>query len=218
MERDGSDSPVDRRMLSRTNRKDWTLNYLKALLADQRIDNSRHARIEARLYRTQYRAPGAPDARARYGLACMLSRLASQAHDQKDLGARDSFLWSAAAQLERSLSDSPGDRREGLAEWARLDPDLKGLQEHAGPMFETIVARWGPAERRPVERTKLDSSGIVSVGYKAAPRILELQFEDGSRYQYFDVSEEAYNELIRAKSPDEVFDEKIEPTSAFVRI
>lgn len=219
LERDSAEPrPVDRRALRRTNRKDWTLDYLKALLADQRIDKSRHALLAARLGHTQYRAPGAPDPRANYGLACMLSRLASEAHAQEDSSATDSFLWSAAAQLERSLSDSPGDRREGLAEWARLDPDLQGLREHAGATFETIVAGWGPTERRRVKRTKLDSSRIVYVAYKAESEILELQFEDGSRYQYFDVPAEAYEELLDAKSPDDVFNEKIEPKSPFVRV
>ena len=122
LEHDGDvPRPVDRRDLRTDGARKWALRCLSALLADQRVDNSRQARLEARLYRTQYRAPFAPNPRAHYGLACMLSRLATQADKRWDWRAKRSFLSSAAAQLERSLSDSPDDRREGLAEWARLD-------------------------------------------------------------------------------------------------
>jgi hypothetical protein len=215
---DGDQRPVDRRSLRAAGAKDWALRSLSALLADQRIDSGRQARLEARLYRTQYRAPFAPNPRACYGLACMLSRLSTKANEREEAQTERSFLSIAAAQLERSLSDSPDDRREGLAAWARVDPDLKGLREHDGRTFDTIVARWGPAERRQVKRIKLGASKLVSAGYTADSKVLELQFEDGSRYQYFDVPDELYDELLSADSADEVFEREVEPKFAFVRV
>lgn len=209
--------PLDRRKLASVDPDEWAVQYLSVLLADERIDERWLARLIGRLGRTQLRAPAVPDPRARYGLACMFSRLAAQAEARGDAEALPAFLWSSAAQLDGALSASPDDRREALAAWARVDPDLDGLRDHARSTFDTIVARWGPAERR-VERTKLESSVLSSAAYSEDSRILELQFEDGSRYQYFGVPGDVHEELMSAESAGEFFNQKIKRKFAFVRI
>ncbi|HET7484788.1 MAG TPA: KTSC domain-containing protein [Solirubrobacterales bacterium] len=219
LERSGGDHrPVDRRALTSADPDQWALDYMSGCLADQQVDTRRHAQVVARLGRTQYRAPLDPAPRARYSFACFLSRLGAEADDRKDKKARDSFISSAAAQLERALSDSSSDRRERLARWARVDPDLSGLRDCNRAVFSTIVARWGPSERRQVMRKKLKSSVISSAAYLAGPKILELELVDGSRYQYFDVPKKVYKALVDDESPGKVFNEAIVPKFSFVRV
>lgn len=49
-------------------------------------------------------------------------------------------------------------------------------------------------------RTPVASSNLASVGYEADTRTLEVEFTDGSIYQYFEVPESVYSGLIRAAS------------------
>jgi hypothetical protein len=58
-----------------------------------------------------------------------------------------------------------------------------------------------------VERVPVASTTLRSVGYEAGT--LEVEFESGSVYQYFDVSESIYDELLRAASPGTFFNEQI---------
>jgi hypothetical protein len=44
------------------------------------------------------------------------------------------------------------------------------------------------------------SSAIVSVGYDAASQVLEMEFTDGDVYQYHDVPEATYVDLLDAPS------------------
>ena len=50
------------------------------------------------------------------------------------------------------------------------------------------------------KRTPLASSNIASVGYDKQKMILEVEFHNGAIYQYFDVTEKVYHELINAPS------------------
>ncbi len=51
-----------------------------------------------------------------------------------------------------------------------------------------------------MNRTPVSSSNVASVGYDASSLTLEVEFKDGSVYQYFDVPEAVYQEIIRASS------------------
>lgn len=211
--------PVDRRSLASMGARSWALDYLGTFLMDQRIDTAFKAKVEARLGRTQYRAPSSPTPRARYSLACLLSRLAVVANQRGEEEAKESFLSGSVAQLDRAFSDAFSSRRDRLSRWAHRDPDLDGLRKHYASSFEAIVARWGPAERRPLTRAEtLESSAISTAGYDEEAKVLELKLADGSCYQYLDVPEEIYEELVEAKSPGSFFNEEIVPKFTFIRI
>jgi hypothetical protein len=51
-----------------------------------------------------------------------------------------------------------------------------------------------------MNRTPVSSSNIASVGYDFDSSTLEIEFNNGAVYQYFDVNETIYNELIGAQS------------------
>lgn len=61
--------------------------------------------------------------------------------------------------------------------------------------------------RKPAIRLLMvpDSTNIHAVGYDRARRVLRVDFRDGSKYEYADVSPTQYTELVGAKSIGEHF-------------
>ena len=51
-----------------------------------------------------------------------------------------------------------------------------------------------------MRRSTVKSRSIRSVGYHERSQILELEFEGGRLYQYFDVPRSVYEELVQAES------------------
>ncbi|MBP1646456.1 MAG: hypothetical protein H6Q16_2034 [Bacteroidetes bacterium] len=51
-----------------------------------------------------------------------------------------------------------------------------------------------------MKRNHVESSNIESIGYDSESQTLEIEFLNGSIYQYFDVPEHVYDELISADS------------------
>lgn len=51
-----------------------------------------------------------------------------------------------------------------------------------------------------MNRQSVESSNLASVGYDAENEILEVEFNHGGIYQYFDVPKNVYMELMNADS------------------
>lgn len=51
-----------------------------------------------------------------------------------------------------------------------------------------------------MERESVTSSNISSIGYDSDSETLEIEFLNGSMYQYFDIPEQVYQELMAADS------------------
>lgn len=51
-----------------------------------------------------------------------------------------------------------------------------------------------------MQRENVSSSNIISVGYDEATQTLEVEFQSGSFYQYYNVSQNIYDELMKAPS------------------
>jgi len=60
-----------------------------------------------------------------------------------------------------------------------------------------------------MKRQQVESSNLASIGYDAENEILEVQFNHGGVYQYFDVPENVYEELMNASSHGQYFDRNI---------
>lgn len=60
-----------------------------------------------------------------------------------------------------------------------------------------------------MNRQSVESSNLASVGYDAENEILEIEFNHGGVYQYFDVPENIYEELMSASSYGQYFDRNI---------
>jgi hypothetical protein len=61
-----------------------------------------------------------------------------------------------------------------------------------------------------MERKKVSSSKLRSVGYDERARVLEVELKDGSVYQYSGVSPEVHRRLMSAPSLVSYYQDKIE--------
>ena len=51
-----------------------------------------------------------------------------------------------------------------------------------------------------MERMRIKSSDLRSVGYDEVPQILDIEFPHGGIYQYFGVPKKIYDDLIKSVS------------------
>lgn len=51
-----------------------------------------------------------------------------------------------------------------------------------------------------MRRVSVSSSNVAEIGYDVGSRVLEIMFMNGGVYQYFEVPERIYNELMSSSS------------------
>lgn len=66
-----------------------------------------------------------------------------------------------------------------------------------------------------MERIRISSSAITSVGYDAPKKRLEVEFQGGGVYAYFGVTRREFNDLLRAGSAGEFVNGRIKPAHRF---
>lgn len=69
-----------------------------------------------------------------------------------------------------------------------------------------------------MDRESVSSSNIASVGHDASSQTLEVEFLNGSIYEYYDVPEHVYQELISASSVGGYFAQRVRNVYSFSRI
>ncbi|PSG97666.1 KTSC domain-containing protein [Thermoplasmatales archaeon SW_10_69_26] len=69
-----------------------------------------------------------------------------------------------------------------------------------------------------MKRDSVQSSNIDSVGYDADQMTLEVEFNDGSIYQYFDVPKHVYEGLMRAESHGEFLHQNVKGIYRYRRL
>ena len=69
-----------------------------------------------------------------------------------------------------------------------------------------------------MERIKVKSSAIASIGYDAEKEILEIEFNTKEVYKYLKVKIEVYNELIKAESVGKHFFKNIAKKYTYVHV
>ena len=69
-----------------------------------------------------------------------------------------------------------------------------------------------------MNRTPVTSSNVASVGYDPGTMTLEVEFKNGSVYQYFDVPEAVYQELKSAASVGTYLNQSIKNSYRYAQI
>ena len=68
-----------------------------------------------------------------------------------------------------------------------------------------------------MQRTRVSSSVISSVGYDERQSVLEVEFQSGAVYDYFDVPPKVYRDLLKASSKGSFVSRRIRDRYPFVR-
>ncbi|NTV46696.1 MAG: KTSC domain-containing protein [Chlorobiales bacterium] len=69
-----------------------------------------------------------------------------------------------------------------------------------------------------MDRTPISSSNLRSVGYDQNQKILEVEFDSGSVYQYYSIPESVYSELMSASSHGKYFSRYIRNNYSYRQI
>ena len=69
-----------------------------------------------------------------------------------------------------------------------------------------------------MDRKRINSSAIRSVGYDARSRVLEIELSSGSIYQYSGVADEVHRRLMSSPSAGSYFRDNIEESFTAKRI
>lgn len=69
-----------------------------------------------------------------------------------------------------------------------------------------------------MRRQVVTSSNIAEIGYDEGQRTLEVLFNNGSIYQYFEVPSPIFNELIRASSVGQYLNANIKSHFRYARV
>jgi hypothetical protein len=69
-----------------------------------------------------------------------------------------------------------------------------------------------------MKTTTVDSTTIRTIGYDAKRQLLQIEFQNHSVYQYFDVPEAVYEELIQSPSKGTYFNQCIRPEFDFAQV
>jgi hypothetical protein len=69
-----------------------------------------------------------------------------------------------------------------------------------------------------VNRTPVDSSVLVSVGYDHDSLVLETELTSGKIYQYFDLPESVFLELMRADSLGTYYNKNIRNNYRWIQL
>lgn len=69
-----------------------------------------------------------------------------------------------------------------------------------------------------MNRQTVTSSNIASIGYDANSQTLEIEFLNGGVYQYFDVPQYVYEELMNASSHGQYLAQNIKGVYRFSKV
>lgn len=69
-----------------------------------------------------------------------------------------------------------------------------------------------------MDRQPVSSSSLTSVGYSSDDALLEIEFNDGRIYQYFDVPSLVYEALVGAESVGNYFASNIRGVYRYCRL
>lgn len=69
-----------------------------------------------------------------------------------------------------------------------------------------------------ISRNPVQSSNVVSVGYDEATQTLEVEFKDGAVYQYYNVPQSMYSQLMASSSIGKFLNQYIKNAYPFARV
>ena len=69
-----------------------------------------------------------------------------------------------------------------------------------------------------MERFPVDSSNIAAIGYEKDLSVLEVEFKNGSVYQYYDVPENIFNDIMGADSKGKYLAQFVKGTFRYSRV
>jgi ATP-dependent DNA helicase RecG len=97
-------------------------------------------------------------------------------------------------------------------------PTSKNQQYYTTELGKKLLLEISEEIETKIKRISVASSNIASVGYDKEAQILEVEFHHGAVYQYFDVPEKKYKELINNSAIGSYFMDEIKDVFEYQKI
>ena len=127
--------------------------------------------------------------------------------------------------MRMRVEQLPEDRQPDSSDPPVYDPDRPGGWNRAREPqdWSTLVAAWRRQrtninERKEMDRDPVSSDSVESVGYDEETMTLEVEFQDGAVYQYFDVPANVHAEFVGASSVGSYLAREIKGRYRYVRL
>lgn len=69
-----------------------------------------------------------------------------------------------------------------------------------------------------MNRIPVTSTNVASVGYDSKSQTLEVEYQNSTIYQYYDVPETVYEELTKAQSVGSFLNAQVKPVFRYARL
>lgn len=69
-----------------------------------------------------------------------------------------------------------------------------------------------------MEMHNVDSSNVAAIGYDEASQTLQVEFNNGSTYQYFDVPQAIFDSLLGASSVGQYLNQNVKGNYRYSRV
>ncbi|PLW76631.1 KTSC domain-containing protein [Cohaesibacter celericrescens] len=69
-----------------------------------------------------------------------------------------------------------------------------------------------------MEMTNVDSSNVAAIGFDESSQTLQVEFKNGTAYQYFDVPEAIYDGLLSAASVGQYLHQHVKGIYRYSRV
>ena len=69
-----------------------------------------------------------------------------------------------------------------------------------------------------MEMTNVNSSNVAAIGFDEDAQILQVEFNSGATYQYFDVQKAIYDGLLDAASVGQFLNQQVKGTYRYSRV
>jgi hypothetical protein len=76
----------------------------------------------------------------------------------------------------------------------------------------------GSKGEKVMEMTSVDSSNVAAVGFDDDSQTLQVEFNNGATYQYFDVPKAIYDGLLAAASVGQFLNQQVKGTYRYSRV
>jgi hypothetical protein len=104
----------------------------------------------------------------------------------------------------------PENYKRVAASWRAQSPTWTTLRVLRQPLT--------PEEIEQMDREMVESSNVLSIGYEPTSSTLEVEFKDGGVYQYYNVPDPIYQQLMASESKGKFLNVYIKPAYPYSRV
>jgi hypothetical protein len=114
------------------------------------------------------------------------------------IGNTSFYIFKSLTEINKLGFEKHKKANQAIASSLDEKKKLNNTQKSASGITKNTIQ--GNDANLKIERTEVTSSNIRSLGYRLSSFLLQVEFKDGSIYNYYGVPESIYNEFLKSTS------------------